>query len=320
MLGMRFDLPESSFVLPLLRQRQTISLPDVLQLPETNFFKTHSHIRSWLGIPLLAGEQVIGVCGLEHSTPGYFSQADQQWAESVTALAAAAVHNAWLYEQVQENRARLRALSRRLVEVQEQERFHIARELHDEAGQGLASVMVGLRLIERDSTDTAAVIARCQEVKQIADEVLENLHRLSMDLRPAALDHLGLVAALRQHAEMVSDLHKLPVQFAVVGSIERMGDETETAIYRIVQEALTNIVRHAQATRVDVLLERRGDNLVVVVEDNGVGIDQTHAHSDQLGVVGMHERAEMLGGQITIESAPGKGTTVYLEVPCPSAL
>ncbi len=319
MLGLRFDLPESSFILPLLRQRMTISLPDVLQLPETDFFKNHPHIRSWLGIPLLAGEKVIGVCGLEHSTPGFFSLADQEWAESVTALAAAAVHNAWLYEQVQENRARLRALSRRLVEVQEQERFHIARELHDEAGQGLASVMVGLRMIERDSADPAAVIARCQEVKQIADEVLENLHRLSMDLRPAALDHLGLVAALRQHAEMVSDLHKLPVQFAVVGSIERLPGESETAIYRIVQEALTNIVRHASATRVDILLERRDGTLVVVVEDNGVGIDPTQVQPDQLGVVGMRERAEMLGGTITIESAPGKGTTIFLEVPCPSA-
>lgn len=319
MLGMRFDLPESSFILPLLRQRQTISLPDVLQLPETNFFKTHPHIRSWLGIPLLAGEQVIGVCGLEHSAPGFFSPADQEWAESVTALAAAAVHNAWLYEQVQENRARLQALSRRLVEVQELERFNIARELHDEAGQGLASVMVGLRLIERDSAEPAAVIARCQEVKQIADEVLENLHRLSMDLRPAALDHLGLVAALRQHAEMVSDLHRLPVQFAVVGSIERLPGEMETAIYRIVQEALTNIVRHANATRVDILLERRNGSLIVVVEDNGVGIDPTQAQPNQLGVVGMRERAEMLGGELTIESAPGKGTTIFLEVPCPSA-
>jgi signal transduction histidine kinase len=162
-----------------------------------------------------------------------------------------------------------------------------------------------------------AVIARCHEVKQIADSVLENLHRLSVDLRPPALDHLGLEAALRQHTEMVSDQHRLPIQFVTIGKIERLAGDVETAVYRIVQEALTNVVRHANATRVDILLERRGDVLIVVVEDNGIGMDLQELTKGQLGVVGMYERAEMLGGKVTVESAPGKGTTVFLEVPCP---
>ena len=214
-----------------------------------------------------------------------------------------------------EVRERLKALSRRLVEVQELERHHIARELHDEAGQTLASVMVGLHMIERESADQQAVIARCREVKQIADNVLENLHRLSVDLRPAALDHLGLEAALRQHAEMVSDQHKLPVQFVTVGKIERLPGDVETAVYRIVQEALTNIVRHAQATRVDILLERQPESIMVVVEDNGMGMDVNEPLYDRLGLVGMRERADMLGGTLTVESSTGKGTTIFLEVP-----
>ena len=306
-----------SFIQPLLEERQTLSCPDTRSIEGTSFFQSHTQIGSWLGIPLLAGDQIIGVCGLEHTRPNFFTDEHLHWAETFTRQAAMAIHNAWLYEQVQENRQRLQALSRRLVEVQELERHHIARELHDEAGQTLTSVMVGLRMIERDSADPAAVIARCREVKQIADNVLENLHRLAVDLRPAALDHLGLVAALRQHAERVSDQHGLPIQFATVGKIERLPGEMETAIYRIVQEALTNIIRHAQATRVDILLERRGGALIVVVEDNGVGIAPQPQALDHLGMVGMRERAEMLNGTLTVESSPGKGTTVFLEVPCP---
>ncbi len=316
LLNQRFELEDSSFILPLLKERRVLHYPDTQAVADTDFFQSHPQIRAWLGIPLLAGEQIIGVCGLEHSSAGFFSAEQIHWAETLTRQAAMAIHNAWLYEQVQQNRERLQALSRRLVEVQELERHHIARELHDEAGQTLASVMVGLRMIERDSADPQAVIARCREVKEIADNVLENLHRLSVDLRPAALDHLGLVAALRQHAEMVSDRHNLPVQFATLGQIERLPGEVETAVYRIVQEALTNIIRHARASRVDILLERRGTALVVVVEDNGVGMDPRPPSTDHLGMVGMRERAEMLGGTLTVESSAGKGTTIFVEVPC----
>lgn len=125
-----------------------------------------------------------------------------------------------------------------------------------------------------------------------------------------------MVAALRQHAETISDQHRIAVQFETVGKIERLPGEVETAIYRIVQEALTNVVRHAHATRVDILLERRDECLVVIVEDNGVGFDPQIPKISQLGMLGMHESADMLGGEIISESSPGKGTTIHLEVPC----
>lgn len=227
------------------------------------------------------------------------------------------MENARLFEEERRTADRLQALSRRLVEVQEAERSRIARELHDETSQALTSMMVNLRLLERDAQRPEIVLTRAAELKQMTDSVLENLHRLAVDLRPASLDHLGLVAALRQYIETFRSQHNLAVQFEAVGlEGERMPTEVETALYRIVQEALTNVVRHASASRVDVILERRNDRLVVVVEDNGAGFDADIAlQNGQLGLAGMRERAEMLGGNFVVESEIRKGTTVLVEVP-----
>jgi signal transduction histidine kinase len=318
MLGQQFSIAEMPLVQTMLREGQIQSLADISIYPHYALSPYHPAIHSWVGIPLVAGDKAIGLCTLEHEAVGFFTQEQIDWATALTGQAVVAIQNAWLFEQVQDNRERLQALSRRLVEVQELERHHIARELHDEAGQALASLMVGLRLLERDGVDRETVGARCQELKQIADGVMENLHRLAIDLRPASLDHLGLVAALRQQSKLISDQHEITVRFETVGKIDRLPEEIETAIYRIVQEALTNVVRHARANRVDVLLERRSQSLLVVVEDNGIGFDPSRQAAHNLGLVGMHERAEMLGGTLSIESTAGVGTTILLEVACPS--
>jgi PAS domain S-box-containing protein len=314
-----FDRHLETSLLPifndLLAKKQVIMVPDTRDYQGSPYFPGKDVIGTWMGIPLTAGEHTIGVVLLEHVNPYSFTQEMGQWANAVATQAAVAIQNAWLFEQVRDGREHLQALSRRLVEVQEMERHYIARELHDDAGQALASLMVGLRLLERDGADRPAVIARSHELKNIADGILENLHRLAMDLRPASLDHLGLVAALRQHTETISDQHAIAVQFEVTGEIERISGDMETAVYRIVQEALTNIIRHAQATRIDVLLKRRDSSLIVIVEDNGIGFDPKVQHTGRLGMVGMQERATMLGGTLTVESLPGSGTTVFLEVP-----
>jgi signal transduction histidine kinase len=154
------------------------------------------------------------------------------------------------------------------------------------------------------------------ELERMVDGVLGNLHRLAMNLRPASLDYVGLVAALHQHIEAISDQYGLVAQLEATGLDERLSPELETAIYRIVQEALTNTVRHSRATRVDVLLQRDKRQLVVLVEDNGVGFEPDAASSgERLGLVGMRERVEMLGGRLTVESRPGTGTTVRAIIP-----
>jgi two-component system sensor histidine kinase UhpB len=231
------------------------------------------------------------------------------------AQATVAIQNAWLFEQVRSSSERLHSLSRRLVEIQESERLYISRELHDEAGQILTSMMLNLRLLEKEASQPDIVIQQVAKLEESLNEVLENLHRVAMALRPASLDHLGLIAALRQHVETVGEKHGLLVSFRSGKIKERLPANVETVLYRIVQEALTNIVRHAGATRVDVVLTVRDDILVVIIEDDGIGFDQEAVSGEEhLGLFGMRERAEMIDGKLTIESAPGKGTTIMLEV------
>jgi PAS domain S-box-containing protein len=316
LLGMTIDAQASSHVRALIDTKESVVIPDTREHLGWEHCTRSEHIISWLGVPLVAGTRVIGFCGLDRTEAKYFSQEHVQLAEALIGQAAIAVQNAWLFQQVRAGRERLQSLSRRLVEIQENERRYIARELHDEAGQALTSLMVGLRLLEREAGRPEAIVAGVAELMRMVNSVLENLHRLAIDLRPASLDHLGLVAALRQYAETISDQTGLVIQFETVGSIDRLRSDVETALYRIVQEGLTNVIRHARATRADVLLERRDDKLIVIVEDNGIGFDpEIVLQGGHLGLIGLRERAEMLGGTLAVESIPDVGTTLLLEVP-----
>jgi signal transduction histidine kinase len=238
---------------------------------------------------------------------------DVQDDDRVTSLT---VENAVLHEQVKVAKAALRSLSHRLVEAQERERRHIARELHDEAAQALASLRFGLRLLESEVAEGGGVTSRVAELMRTTDAVIDGLHRLAADLRPASLDDLGLVAALRQYARTTADRFGLAVRFKARGfTDERLPAVVETALFRIVQEAVNNVVRHARASRVDVLLELRGGRVLAMIEDDGVGFDPESVQGgEHLGLRGLRERAAALDGSFTVESAPGAGTTVVAEV------
>ena len=148
--------------------------------------------------------------------------------------------------------------------------------------------------------------------------MLNDLHALAIKLRPASLDHLGLVTALQQLIQEFSRQYRIAVDFEAVGMQDkRLPLEVETALFRIVQESLTNVALHAQATRVDVLLSLTEKRASALVEDDGVGfVPALTVTEEQLGLFGMRERIEMLGGSLTVESSPGKGTTVKAEAPC----
>lgn len=271
---------------------------------------------TWLAVPIVTGDKVIGLCLLAAAKANKFSQEHQQWAEAMLSQAGVAIQNAWLFEQIRVGRERLQSLSNRLVDIQEAERRYIARELHDEVGQALASLMVGLRLIERDANKPASVLGGISQLKQVVDEVLINLHRLAVHLRPASLDHLGLIPALQQYIDDLNNRTNLIVQFETMGVNMRVESEIETVLYRIVQEALTNVLKHAQATRVDVLIERLEEKLVTIIEDDGVGFDTSQPLSENhLGLFGIRERLELFGGTLHLESSPGIGTTLFVEVP-----
>jgi PAS domain S-box-containing protein len=315
-LSIVLDIDSNPLLEEMFSAHKSILIPNTATNPSWQVLPGLEPIHSWLGVPLIASDRVIGVIGMGKSEKKSFTLEQIQWAEALVGQAAIAIQNAWLFEQVRYNSERLQSLARKLVDIQESERYAIARELHDEAGQMLSSMKLSLRQLEQDPDCPTHVRQRLQELKDVADNVLEELHRLAMDLRPVTLDRLGLVAALEQLTHSMST-DWLSIRFKAVGfSGERLPKDLETALYRIVQEAITNVVRHAQASTVGILLESVDDKLKVFVEDDGIGFDADRVNEqDRLGVVGMRERAEMFGGALSIESAPGKGTTIIVEVP-----
>ncbi len=273
-------------------------------------------IGNWLVVPIIAGDKLVGWVELGKAGNGLFSPEQGQWAEALVGPAAIAIQNAWLFDQLRSSSEMLHSLAHKLVNIQEKERYSIARELHDEAGQSLSSLKLSLSRLEQDQDCPPRIQGRLQELKNVADNVLEDIHRLAMALRPAVLDHLGLIAALEQLASNLKS-ERLSIHIKAVGfDGQRLPPDVETSLYRIVQEGLTNVVRHARASDVGILLEKDADKVKLFVEDNGVGFEQNPIEENmRIGLIGMRERAEMLGGKLTIESSPGKGTSIIVEVP-----
>jgi signal transduction histidine kinase len=201
-----------------------------------------------------------------------------------------------------------------VVTAQEAERRRLARELHDETGQALTSILLGLRTVEEAQTGDQRREAM-DTVRELVRATLQDVRQLAVDLRPTALDDFGLVPALERLAQGFSETTGIQLDFQSALPPERLPPETETALYRIVQEALTNIVKHARASRVSVLLARRPSSVTLVIEDDGVGFEVAAARPEALGLLGMRERVSLLGGRLTIESTPDAGTTCIAEVP-----
>ena len=215
------------------------------------------------------------------------------------------------------SREELQGLSRRLVESLEDERRSIARELHDEAGQALTVLALGVGSLEKEFQFSPGVHNRISELKRQISDVQEGLHRLAANLRPVSLDRLGLVPALQQYVEDFGRQSGLPIQFVSAGGEpQHLPGDAKTALYRIAQEALTNVVRHAKANRAGVILELRDESVLLIIEDDGVGFDVGEAvQRRRLGLTGIRERAETMRGQVSVESAPGAGTTLFVRVP-----
>ena len=273
--------------------------------------------QSYAVFPLLFSNRLIGTMCLLSKREDYFSKDNQLLLQSYANLAAVALQNSLLLDEIRRNNRQLHGLSQRLMKAQEEERLNLSRELHDESGQLLTALTVQLGLLDRSVDQPAVLRQRIDELKNTANTIQDNLHKLAVNLRPASLDHLGLVTTLRQYIAEFNRQYNLPVDFEAVGMDDiRLPIDLETALFRIVQESLTNVVLHSQATRVDVLLSLHNHHMVTIVEDNGIGfLEGSSSLEDHLGLFGMRERIEMLGGTFMIESSPGKGTTVKAEVP-----
>jgi signal transduction histidine kinase len=200
-----------------------------------------------------------------------------------------------------------------VVEAQELERRRLARELHDQTGQELTSVLLGLKAVE----DAPDADTRRQALENVRGQVLETLRdvrRLAVELRPKALDDFGLVPAVERLAQGFIDQTGLTLDVEAQLSAVRFPTEVETALYRMVQEALTNVVKHAQARHVSIVLTRGRGAITALIEDDGRGFDVGTAR-EGMGLDGMRERLGLIGGRLTIESRPGGGTTLIAKVP-----
>jgi signal transduction histidine kinase len=262
-------------------------------------------LRTGLYVPLLVDGSTLGVIAA-HDREGddpRFTEDDLRLGESLAKRAAIAVD---LARRVSSDAVR------RVVEAQELERARLARELHDETGQALASILLGLRSLEQ-TLDSESALARVAAVRELAVTTLHDVRRLAVELRPAALDDFGLDAAIERLVETYGEGAAATVDLEIRIGPGRLPADVETTLYRIVQEALTNITKHASARRISVLLTRTARSAVLVVEDDGVGFDDART-SDGLGLTGMRERVALVGGRLRIETSDA-GTTIAVEIP-----
>jgi signal transduction histidine kinase len=211
-------------------------------------------------------------------------------------------------------RAELRGQSlRAVIRAQEDERLRVARELHDSFGQTLASILLGLKIVEQQKT-LADVRGRVADLREVTAEAAAEVRRISLELRPVALDDFGLVVALERLAREVEERGGPRVE-TDLGLADRFSHEVETVFYRVAQEALNNAVRCADASRISLSLAADAGQIRLAVEDDGVGFDPQSVDGEKLGIVGMRERAELIGGRLEVKSSPGAGTAVELTVP-----
>ena len=273
-------------------------------------------------VPIIANRQVIGVLSAASTSSQCFDEDNFRLLVTIGRQMGIALENAWLWTELQEKEQMRVELYAKAIQAQEDERRRIARELHDETGQSLNALIFGLTTAEvsltTDPEQAATLIGR---LKSAAGDTVRELQSVIYDLRPSLLDDLGLIPALRWFAESRLEPKGIQVKWEIQGSEQRLTLENETALFRIAQEALTNISKYAQATEVDINLNFMRDRVILEIQDDGKGFDAESmlAYRTEdgrgLGLLGMRERTELLGGYFSATSIPGRGTTIHAELP-----
>jgi signal transduction histidine kinase len=268
-------------------------------------------IVSGVSVPIQGRDAVYGILGAHSHNRRDYSRDHLHFLESIAHVLAAAIERERAEKELRCQREQLRALSRKLIEAQEAERRAIARELHDDFGQVLTAIRFDLLKYGRDLSESV----------QLVDQAIGRMRGLAHALRPSILDDLGLPAALRWYVPREAKRAGLEPRLEVA-DLPRLPAVLETTCFRLVQEALTNIARHAQARQVQVELATRDRSLLLTVRDDGKGFDaraaqRRAARGDSQGLVGMKERVALAGGELKIDSAPGRGTSVRALFPLP---
>jgi two-component system, NarL family, sensor histidine kinase DevS len=265
--------------------------------------------RTGLWVPLVARGRTIGLLAAHDKllADPRFTDNDLRLAETFASRASVAVD---LSQRI------ARDAFRRVVEAQELERRRLARELHDETGQALTSILLGLKSLE-DAVGSDEARGSVASLRELVVATLQDVRRLAVELRPKVLDDFGLVPALERLTESFGEQTEIDVRFQTALGDERLPADVETALYRIVQEALTNVVKHAHARSVSIVLARKPDTVALVIEDDGRGFDPTTTREGGFGLEGMRERVGLLDGKLQVESGAAAGTTIVAEVRLP---
>jgi PAS domain S-box-containing protein len=296
------------------------SISDLASLAQRTPFQKELRrlgLRSYLSVPLAAQHKLLGMLTLASQQPDAFTPDVQATALEVAGRVATVLYNAQLFGELESSHYRLAELSRRLVQVQEIERRSIARELHDEVGQTLTALSIHLELASRAGPEEQS--QRLVETQRLVEDLTDRVRRMSLDLRPPMLDDLGLLPTLLWYFEQIAQQYRLQVAFEHNGIERRFDADVETAIFRIVQEALTNVARHAQVQTASVRLWASSTTISAQIEDKGQGFvpDLVLSRGNSSGLRGMQERARLLAGNLVIEARPGGGACLTALLPLP---
>jgi signal transduction histidine kinase len=244
-----------------------------------------------------------------------YSQEDMDLLSGLANVAVIAIENARLFEQVRAGRERLRRLTQQVVSAQEEERRRLSRELHDEAGQALTALKISLDLIQSDlPVEAGSLRQRLAEAGALTETTMEQIRLLAYGLRPPALDAVGLSYTLEGLCRDFAERTQLSIGYAGA-ELPVLPEAANMCLYRVLQEALTNVAKHADANQVRVALRCDTETVNLLVEDDGQGFEVQAGTSAGIGLLGMQERIELLGGQLEIESWPGQGTRLTAHIP-----
>lgn len=300
------------------QSKKTLHSNDVEVNPHyKNYYPGQIQVKSELAVPIIIGEEILGVLDIHGPERNAFDENDVLVIETLADQIAVAMRNTRLLEQIRIGRQRMARLSHRLVEAQEKERRRIAQELHDEIGQTLTALSISLDGITAFEMGDLAR-NKIKDLLSQTQELTAQVHRLSLGLRPSVLDDLGLEPAIASMCNRISSQAHVEIALSHSGiSGKRFLPDLEINLYRIIQEALTNIVRHSGAKKASVKVWVEAGNLMLEIMDEGQGFD-LHSALDQrnsMGVMGMAERAELVGGFLSIDTAPGQGTFIFARLP-----
>ena len=318
--GQKLPLARYPHLQEVIEKQEVLLIADTQETPTWKPILVGEPSRSWFGIPLIAGQSILGAFVGGKVKPHAFSLYQCRLAESLAVQTAMAIQNGQLFLQVQVGQRRLKKLADQLIRTQEAERQRVSRELHDEAGQALNVLKISLGLIRDELPEEfTALRKQLDDAGDLTTQTLDRLRFISYDLRPPELDTLGLDAALEDFCEEFAHRTRLTIDCSI-DPLPTLPDAIRISFYRFLQEALTNAVKHGKANKMKVKLSYNGKKIFLTVTDNGQGfltsttVDASN-ESLGLGLLGMKERFEQLDGSLQIESTAGEGATLTATVP-----